>query len=246
MAHICHWSTREAEPHDQPGSRANLATEWDPNSKEKKNQNKSLSKPRPKFASILLSLSNQAVFVLLKIKSHSRTQQSKLAWNSRSSSSTHQALSCRHGHNTCSKTAHCNGLFPTIGASFCRSANAASTTSLWHARPTMPSGPGASSPDRSRCWFWRCPCPLHIPLWSLRGETGDLQLVCHCLWLVSIREHSLLLAFGCLKKSSVLVKYLKRTIKMVEGFMQNVWILSWGIWSGKEQKLFFFYLGYGS
>lgn len=126
-----------------------------------------------------------------------------------------------------------------MGASFCRSATAASTNSLWHARPTMPSVPEASTPDRSRCWFWWRPSPLHIPLWSLRGETGDRQLVCHCLQPVSTREHSLLLAFGCLNKSSVLVKYLKRTIKMVEGFMQNVWILSWGIWSGKEQKLFF-------
>lgn len=110
MTHICHWSTQETEPHDQPGSRASLAAEWDPNSKEKKNQNKSLSKPRPKLASILLSLSNQAVFSFpsqdkVSLSSHSRPQQSKLAWNSRSSSSAHQALSCRHGHKTCSKIA---------------------------------------------------------------------------------------------------------------------------------------------
>lgn len=117
--------------------------------KTKTNLSPSLGPNLPQFS--CLCQTRLSFLVLLKIKSHSRTQQGKLAWNSRSSSSAHQALSCRHGHNTCSKTAHCNGLFSTIGASFCSSTNAASTTSLWHARPTMPSGPGASTPDRSRC-----------------------------------------------------------------------------------------------
>lgn len=116
--------------------------------KTKTNLCPSLSPDLPQFS--CLCQTRLSFLFLLKIKSHSLTQQSKLTWNSRSSSSAHQALSCRHGHKTCSKTARCNGLFPTI-PSFCRSANAASTTSLWHARPKMPSDPGASTPDKSRC-----------------------------------------------------------------------------------------------